>query len=316
MASAIVATAFGGPEVLSMVEVAVAPPGPGEIQVEVRAAGVNPVDYKLYSGARGDDPSLLPMRLGLEASGVVTAVGRGATGPAGKQFQPGDEVIGYPVQGAYATEIVAPASSVLAKPAALSFEQASGLMLTGATAFHALTVTNVTKDDTIVVHGAAGGVGLMVVQLAVNIGARVIGTAGESGHPYLRQFGAEPVVYGDGLLERIRELAPGGVDAAIDTVGTTEAIDTSLALVPDRSRVVTIAAFQRGLELGIKVIGGAPGADPGTEIRSAVRFDLLRLVEEGKLRVVVAAIYPLFEAAGAHEALQAGHTHGKIILVP
>ncbi len=316
MASAIVATAFGGPEVLSMVEVAVGPPGPGQVQVEVRAAGVNPVDYKVYSGARGDDPSLLPMRLGREASGVVTAVGQGATGPAGGQFQPGDEVIGYPVDGAYATEIVAPASSVLPKPAALSFEQASGLMLTGATAFHALTVTNVTKGDTIVVHGAAGGVGLMVVQLAVHIGARVIGTAGESGHAYLRQFGAEPVVYGDGLVERIRELAPGGVDAAIDTVGTTEAIDTSLALVPDRSRIVTIAAFQRGLELGIKVIGGAPGADPGTEVRSAARLDLLRLVEEDKLRVVVAAIYPLFEAADAHRALQVGHTHGKIILVP
>ena len=233
----------------------------------------------------------------------MTAVGQGAEGPGG-QFQPGDEVIGYPVDGAYATEIVAPASSVLPKPAAISFEQASGFMLTGVTAFHA--VTDETKGDTIVVHGAAGGVGLMVVQLAVHIGARVIGTAGESGHAYLRQFGAEPVVYGDGLVERIRELAPDGVDAAIDTVGTTEAIDTSLALVPDRSRIVTIAAFQRGLELGIKVLGRS-GADPGTEVRSAARLDLLRFVEEDKLRVVVAAIYPFFEAADAHRTLTGPH---------
>ncbi|HTT88979.1 MAG TPA: NADP-dependent oxidoreductase [Acidimicrobiales bacterium] len=309
------ATAFGGPEVLSLTDVTVGPPGPEHVLVEVRAAAVNPIDYKVYSGARGADPSKLPMRIGYEASGVVKALADGALGPAGP-LKVGDEVIAYPVQGAYASEIVAPAASALPKPTTLSFEQASGLMLTGVTAFHALTVVRAGKGDTVVVHGAAGGVGLMVVQLAVNLGARVIGTAGVGGHGFLHQFGAEPVVYGEGLLERIRALAPDGVDAAVDTVGTDEAIDVSLALVPDRERIVSIAAFQRGPGLGIKVIGNGPGADPGTEIRRAARLELLRLVEEGSLRVVVSAIYPLYEAGAAHQAAKRGHTHGKIVLVP
>jgi NADPH:quinone reductase len=315
MGLAVVATAYGGPEVLALEQVDVAPPGPGQVLVEVRAAGVNPIDYKVYSGAGSSDPAMLPMRLGYEAAGQVKAVGEGAEGPLGP-LHAGDEVIAYPVQGAYATELVAPASSVLPKPTSLSFEQASGLMLTGVTAFHAVSAANVGAGDTVVVHGAAGGVGLMAVQLAVDRGAKVIGTAGESGHAYLRQLGAEPVVYGAGLVERIRALAPDGVDAAVDTVGTDEAVDTSLALVADRGRIVSIAAFRRGPGLGIKLIGQGPGADPGTEIRSAARLDLLRLVDEDKLRVVVAAIYPLAEAADAHRALMAGHTHGKIALVP
>jgi len=161
-----------------------------------------------------------------------------------------------------------------------------------------------------------GGVGLMVVQLAVIKGARVIGTAGDDIHDYLRQLGAEPVTYGDGLTDRIRDLAPEGVDAAIDTVGTDEAIDTSIALVADRRRIATIAAFQRGFELGIKVLGGAPGADPGTEIRSAARLELVRLAGEGKITVRVARTYPLADAGAAHTELAKGHTHGKIVLTP
>ncbi len=228
----------------------------------------------------------------------------------------GQEVIVYPVQGTYSSQIAARASSVLPKPDSMSFEQASGLFLTGVTAFHALTRAKVGKDDTVVVHGAAGGVGLMAVQLAVDAGARVIGTGTESGHAYLRQFGAEPVLYGEGLLERIRAMAPGGVNAAIDTVGTDEAVDTSVALVRERSRVVSTSAWRRGQELGITLIGNGPRGDPGTEIRAAARLELLRLVAEGRLRVVVAAIYPLTEAAVAHAAIRSGHTHGKIALVP
>jgi NADPH:quinone reductase-like Zn-dependent oxidoreductase len=315
MATAVIATAFGGPEVLSLVEVPVEQPGPGHVLVQVRAAGVNPVDYKLYSGAYGAEPSRLPMRLGFEASGVVRALGEGAEGPGGP-LHVGDEVIAYPVQGAYATDLVVAASSVLAKPAGLSFEQASGLMLTGVSAAHALQATNVGVGDTVVVHGAAGGVGLMVVQLAVNARARVIGTADEKNHDLLRQFGAEPVSYGEGLLERIRALAPTGVDAAIDAVGTDEALGTSLALVADRGRTATLVSFQRGTEEGIKVLGAGPGGDPGTEIRAAARGDLVRLAERGRLKVVIAAIYPLSEVAAAHRALATGHTTGKIALVP
>jgi NADPH2:quinone reductase len=189
-------------------------------------------------------------------------------------------------------------------------------MLTGATAVHGLAVIRAGAGDTVLIHGAAGGVGLMAVQLAADAGARVIGTASEGSHSLLREFGTESVTYGPGLEERIRALAPGGVDAAFDAVGGDEALDTSLAVVPDRDRIVTAVASPRAFAEGIKVIGGAPGADLGTEIRDEARLQLVRLAEDGKLRVVVAATYPLAEAAGANRALATGHTHGKIILLP
>jgi NADPH:quinone reductase-like Zn-dependent oxidoreductase len=301
--------------VLSVVDVPVGSPGAGEVLIEVHAAGTNPVDYKMFNGAYGRDAAGLPMRIGREAAGVVAAVGQRAVGPAGA-ITVGEEVIAFPILGAYAGAVIVPASSVVPKPSTLSFEEASGLMLTGVTAVHALKATQVGRGDTVLIHGASGGVGLMAVQLAVAAGARVIGTASESGHAYLRELGAEPVTYGEGLLERIRAIAPDGIDVAVDTVGTDEAIDGSVALVADRDRIVTIAAFKRGVELGLKVIGGGPGADPGTEIRSAARLELAQLAETGRLTVLVAATYPLAEAADALRALATGHTHGKIILVP
>ncbi len=315
MPTTVVATAFGGPEVLSVIDEPVGPPGSDQVSVEVRAIGTNPIDYKLYSGALGRDRSSLPIHLGNEAAGVVTVVGDNAEGPAGP-IRTGDEVVLYRIQGAYAAQVVVPASTVVPKPSTLSFEEASGLMLTGTTAIHALTVTSVSSGETVVVHGASGGVGLMAVQVAVDTGARVIGTASEDMHAYLRQLGAEPVTYGDGLVDRVRALAPDGVDAAIDAVGSDEAIDASVALVADRNRIATIAAFQRGFELGLKVLGGAPGADPGVEVRSAARLELVRLAEAGKLQVRVAGTYPLAEAAAAHRELAEGHTHGKIVLIP
>jgi NADPH:quinone reductase len=310
----VVATAFGGPEVLSVIETPVGPPRPGEALIEVRAAGTNPVDYKQYSGPMGRDPARLPMRLGRELAGVVTEVADGTEGPA-DGIHVGDAVVAYPIAGGYAADVVVAASSVVPKPATLSFEQASGMTLTGATAVHALTVSRVGAGQT-VIHGAAGGVGLMAVQLATAAGARVLGTASESSHALLREFGAEPVTYGPGLEERIRALAPEGVDAAVDAIGGDEALDTSLAVVTARDRIVTLLPSRRAFDSGIKVIGGAPGADPGTEIRAAARLKLARLAEEGKLRVVVAAAYPLAEAAAAHRALATGHTHGKIVLLP
>jgi NADPH:quinone reductase-like Zn-dependent oxidoreductase len=312
--SAVVATAFGGPEVLAVIETDVDEPRPGEALVEVRAAGTNPVDFKLYGG-RGSNPSMLPMRLGLEASGVVLSTGGEIEGPSGP-VRPGDEVIVFRATGAYASAIIAPAESVVAKPKAMSFEEASGLMLTGTTAVHALRASAVKAGDTVVIHGAAGGVGLMAVQLAVSDGARVIGTAGQAQHALLTGLGAEPVTYGEGLLERIRALAPEGVDAALDLVGTDEALDASLALVDDRSRIVTIVAAQRAPELGIKAIGAAPGADPGNEIRAQARLELVRRVEQGSLRVIIEAAYPLAEVQAAHRQLIAGHAHGKIVLLP
>ncbi|HEU5003467.1 MAG TPA: NADP-dependent oxidoreductase [Actinomycetota bacterium] len=315
MAAAVVATAYGGPEVLRLVDAPTAAPGPGEVLLDVRAAGTNPVDYKSYSGAFSRDPAALPMRLGLEASGMVTAVGQNAAGPAGP-IAVGDEVVAYRIQGAYASQVVVPAEAVVPKPPALSFEEAGGLLLAGATAVHCVSAAAITAGETVVIHGAAGGVGLMAVQLARIAGVRVVATASESRHAYLRELGAEPVTYGPGLLERIRSLAPVGVAAAIDTAGTDEAIDVSLALVADYHRVVSIAAVRRGFAEGIRVLGGAPGADPGTEIRAAARLELVRLAEARRLRVRVAATVPLTEVAEAHRLVARGHTFGKIVLVP
>ncbi len=315
MSEAVVASAYGGPEVLSVIDVTVPEPGPGQVRVAVRAAGVNPFDHKMYSGAFGTDPAKLPMRLGAEAAGVVTAVGADATGPAGP-VQVGDEVIAYRAPGAYAAELVVPASSVVPKPAGLSWEQAGGLMVVGATAVHVLEAISLSKDETVLIHGAAGGVGLMAVQLAVARGATVLGTASPARHELLRDLGAIPIAYGPGLADRVRAAAPEGVHAAADLVGTDEAVDVSVELVADRSRVATIAGFGRGAQVGIKLLGGSPGADPGTDVRDAARLQLTEAVEAGRLRVLIAGSHPLREAAAAHRQIMTGHTSGKVVLVP
>jgi len=315
MPPVVVATAFGEPEVLSVIDQPAGQPGPGEALIEVRAAGVNPVDWKVYSGARGRDPAQLPMRLGSEAAGVVTAAGPDVAGPAGP-VRAGDEVIAFRAPGAYAAELVVTGEALVPKPAALDWPQASGLMLAGVTAWHLLAATEVHAGDTVLMHGAAGGVGIMAVQLAVGRGATVVATASPPRHGFLRELGAVPVAYGDGLEARVWAAAPDGVDVALDLVGTDEAIDVSLELVADRQRIATIAAPARGLQLGIQVLGGAPGANPGTEVRSAARVPLTQLAQEGKLRVFVAQTFPLAEAAAAHRAIMRGHTSGKIALIP
>ncbi|MGH3733745.1 MAG: NADP-dependent oxidoreductase [Acidimicrobiales bacterium] len=309
----VVAAAYGGPEVLVLTMAKLAEIEPEEVLIEVRAAATNPVDYKLYGGAYGNDPSKLPMRLGFEAAGVVrNAVGEpvGPTGP----IQVGDEVIVYLASGAYAGAIVTPASTVIAKPFSMSYEEASGLMLAGVTAAHALYAASVKRGDTVLIHGGAGGVGLMAIQLAAADGARVLATASEGAHDLLRELGAEPVTYGEGLLQRVKELALDGVDAAVDFVGSAEAADVSIELVGDRHRIVTIVADGRAASLGIHAVGG--GADPGTEFRAAARLELVRRVEAGSLRVIVDSTYPLAEAADAHRELKSGHAHGKIVLIP
>jgi NADPH:quinone reductase-like Zn-dependent oxidoreductase len=156
----------------------------------------------------------------------------------------------------------------------------------------------------------------MAVQLAAARGARVIATGRAAKHDLLARLGAIPVEYGDGLAERVRTLAPEGVDAAIDTVGTDEAVDVSLELVADRARIVTIAAYGRAPQEGIKLIGGGANADPGDELRAAARLQLTAAVEAGRLEVLVAKAYPLAEVAEAHRQIAAGHTTGKIVLVP
>jgi NADPH:quinone reductase-like Zn-dependent oxidoreductase len=289
-------------------------PRPGEALLEVRAAGVNPVDVKRYGGNYGPPPAF-PLHLGFEAAGVVRAVGPDAVGPRGP-VSVGDEVIAYRIDGAYAERVVVPAMALVPKPSDLAWEPASGLMLTGATAVHALSVVAVGAGDTLLFHGAAGGVGIAAIQIALDRGVRVIGTASEANHAFVRSLGAEPVSYGPGLLERVRETAPEGVDAAIDAAGTSEALAVSLALVKDPTRFTTLVATPAAFEAGVKVLGGAPGADPGTAIRDHARLELVDRIAAGTLEVVVARTYPLVEAAAAHRDVMAGHGRGKLVLVP
>jgi NADPH:quinone reductase-like Zn-dependent oxidoreductase len=244
---------------------------------------------------------------------VVTAVGADAIGPAGP-VRVGDEVLAYRAPGAYAAELVVQATATVPKPGNASWEQGAGLLLTGVTAVHALEAVSIDRGDTVLLHGGAGGVGLMVVQLAAARGASVIASASPAKHALLTSLGATPVAYGDGLADRVREL--GAVTAAIDTAGTDEAVDVSLELVADRSRIVSVAAFARGARDGIKLIGGGPGADPGTEIRSAARLQLTRAIEAAQLEVIVAGSYPLSEAPQAHREIMQGHVTGKLVLVP
>ena len=311
MAHAVVATSYGGPEVLDVIEVDAGRPGPGEALLELRACGVNASDWKRYSGAWGTDPGDLPIRLGQEASGVVLAVG-----PDVDSVAVGDAVIAYRVAGAYADRLVVPVGALTPKPPALSWEKAAGLMVTGATATHAVTATKVGAGDTVLVHGASGGVGSMVVQLVRAKGARVIGTADPSNHEYLVDLGAVPVGYGPGLVDRVRGAAHGELTAAIDVSGTREALDASVALIRDRRRVATVVGFSYGAALGIKLLGNGPGAAPGVDIRNAARGTLVRLVEEGRLDVRVGATYPLHEAARAHRAGIEMRVQGKIVLIP
>lgn len=310
MSRAVVAASYGGPEVLSVVEVPKPEPGPGEVRVAVRAVGTNPVDWKLYSGNRGADQAALPLPVGMEAAGIVDAVGPGTT------VSVGDEVIVYRGSGTYADYVIASESALTPKPVGLPWPEAAGLMLAGATAAHAIVASGAQAGDTVLVSGAAGSVGQLLVQLATVRGIRVVGTARPENHELLAKLGVTPIAYGEGLLERARAAAPEGYVAAIDLVGVEEAVEVSLALVDDPSRVVTIAAQSRAPETGMTALGMGPGQDPGTELRDAARADLAARAGRGELTVPISATYPLDEAVAAHRQLIDGHADGKIILVP
>jgi NADPH:quinone reductase-like Zn-dependent oxidoreductase len=302
----VVAVGYGGPEQLEVREHDPGEPGAGEVLVEVRAIGVNAWDVKSYSGTVGDDPAKLPIVLGGECAGVVLA---GA-------LDEGSEVVVHPVSGAYADRVVAKESSCVPKPAGLSWEQAAGLMLTGTAAAHLVAATGVAEGDTVLLTGAAGGVGLYAAQLARQRGARVLGTALPDDHDVLRELGVEPFDFREDVAAWVREQAPDGVDAVLDAVGAPPVLDVSLSVVRDRVRVATLIPSPAAAERGITQLGFGEGADPGTELRAAARFDLVRAVDEGWLRVVVAETFPLERAADAHRAMVSDHGAGKIVLVP
>lgn len=305
-----VARDFGGLDVLALQEVQVPAPSAGEVTIDVRAAGMNPADYKHITSG---DRSALPIPIGYEVSGVISAIAPDTEIASGGGAV-GDEVLAYRVSGGYASQLTAPAGDVFAKPASQGFAEAANLLLAGATAAEMLHVTHVAAGETVLVHGASGAVGASVIQQAKLIGARVIGTASEKNFSVLERFGAEPLVYGDGLGERVRELAPAGVDAALDTVGTDEAVDVSLALVSDRQRIVTIAAMQRAQKEGIVVIGGSMPASAA--FRNSVRPRLIELAAHDELVVPVARTFPLADAIAALELLKTGHPGGKLALIP
>ncbi|MEE1827539.1 NADP-dependent oxidoreductase [Streptomyces sp. BE20] len=294
---------FGGPEVLRVAEVPDPVPGPGEVRVTVYAAGVQPVDLSVRAGLAPAGveiaPGLVP---GNEFAGVVDRLGPGTEG-----WAVGDEVLGFRLLGCSAERVVADGARLVRKPAGMPWEQAGALSASGQTAHLAFEQLKVDRGDTVLVHGAAGGVGTIAVQLARARGVTVIGTAGERNHDYLRELGAIPVTYGDGLVERVRAVAPQGVDAAFDAAGRG-ALEASVELVADRDRIGTVVDYPGAGRLGVRGIRGE---------RTAARLaELVGLWEAGALRVEIADTFPLQRAADAHRLVGTGHVRGKVVLVP
>jgi NADPH:quinone reductase-like Zn-dependent oxidoreductase len=303
---AIVLNRYGGPEVLKLAELPEPTVGPDSVLVRVRAAGVNPVDWKIREGRlRERFPSHFPIVPGWDLAGVVERVG-----PAVYEFAPGDEVLGYVREdhiqrGTYAELVAAPIRTVVRKPANLSWDRAAGLPLAGLTAYQALhRALRIVKGDTLLVHAAAGGVGGFAVQLAVAQGARVIGTASPGNHDFLRSLGAEPVGYGDGFADRLRELAPQGVDAVLDLVGG-DTLAGSPGLLAARGRLASI------VDPGVRDLGGRYVFVRPDPVDLAA---LCELAEEGRLTVGVSRVFPLERAAEAQALSQQGHTRGKLVI--
>jgi NADPH:quinone reductase len=305
---------FGGPEVLEVVEVP-DPVAPDDgVVIEVRAAGVNPIDWKIREGRTPRGPLVEPIGLGSDACGVVTSVG---SDPGG--FAVGDAVIARGLTGAYAGQVAAPSNRLTRKPPSMSFEEGAALGMPAGTAYQSLKSLDVTSGETLLIHAGSGGVGLAAVQFAHHWGLTVVATASTGHHARLAELGAIPVAYGDGLLERVRAAAPGGIDVALDAAGTEEALRTSLELVADRSRIATLVAFQAAAALGIRVFsehfGGGLGA-AGRAMRVEGVAVAADLAERGLYQIDIAGIYPLEKVADAHRQSETGHVSGKIVLVP
>ncbi|MFD9704627.1 NADP-dependent oxidoreductase [Lentzea sp. NPDC059081] len=299
---AITYTEFGGPEVLRLDEVEEPHAGPGQVRLKVVAAGVNPVDYKIRNGWMPPQMTPpFPVVPGLELAGVVDEVGEGVTGVA-----VGDEVLGFAAGGSYAEHALSADFGL--KPADLDWDLAAALPVAVETSVRVLDALGVGEGDTVLLHGAAGVVGAVAVQLAVARGATVIGTASPRNHDYLRSLGAIPVAYGDGLADRVREAAPQGVDAALDAAG--QDLDVLVELRGGTDRLITIVNAAAA-EQGITFSGGGGGEPFGGRLT-----EYARLAADGKLTVRVAQSLPLADAAKAHEVSETGHAAGKLVLRP
>lgn len=309
MAQRWILPAYGGIDALDLVDAEVPAPGPGELSIRVTAAGVNPSDYKGLSGGWNADESLLPLGVGQEVAGVVTAVGADVDAVA-----VGDRVVVFKISGGFADAVTVSAKDVFALPDELDDIEAAGLLHVGVVAAELLHLSGAATGDTLLVHGASGSVGVVVVQLARLVGIRVIGTASEANQDKVAAFGAQPVVYGDGLADRVRALAPDGIDAAVDAAGTDEALAVSLELVADPSRIATLAPGPKAREAGVGISAGA--APASIAFRMPQRARILALAASGEITLPIARTFPLAEAPDALRFVATGHPGGKVVLTP
>ncbi|MFC5923222.1 quinone oxidoreductase family protein [Micromonospora vulcania] len=283
---------------LALHRLPLADPGAGEITIAVRAVGMNAVDALNASSGASE--------IGYEVSGTIEALGPDVTG-----HDLGEDVLSFRVHGGYTTAITVPARDVFTKPTALGWAEAANLLLVGSAAAEMLHRTELADGDVVLVHGASGAVGISAVQQAKLRGARVIGTASPRNWDLLRRFGAEPVAYGAGLEQRVRDLTE-HVDVAFDAVGTDEAVDVSLALVADRRRIASSAAFDRAGPEGFWIVGHETGS---VTYRDQVREHLIELAGTGRLTVPMARTFPFAEALAALDLVASGHPGGKVALL-
>jgi NADPH:quinone reductase-like Zn-dependent oxidoreductase len=304
MAKAVRFGEYGGIDVLQVVDVPVGDPAKNEVLVQVKAASINPGEAKIRHGYLHDLwPATFPSGEGSDFAGVVAKVGAGVS-----DFAVGDEVIGYTDNRAsHAEYVLAESANLTPKPTEVPWEVAGALFVAGSTAVASVRAVNLHPGDTVVVSGAAGGVGSLVVQLAKREQAEVIGIAGPANHDWLVAHGVKPVTYGEGLADRLRTI--GKIDALIDTHGDGY-VKLAVDLGVDKSRINTVADFAAIHEYGVKGEGSAAASS------AAVLADLAALVAAGELEVPVAATYPLTEIRAAFEELERGHTRGKIVLLP
>jgi NADPH:quinone reductase-like Zn-dependent oxidoreductase len=294
-------TGYGGPEVLSWADAPVPHAGPGQIRIAVRAASVNPIDWKLLTGVMsGGQPLAGPGYLGSDAAGVVDEVGQGVTG-----VSVGDEVFGRG-QGTQAESAVL--DSWAAKPASIDWAVAAAAGVAGETSERGLRLLGVKAADTVFVDGGAGGVGAVAVQMAVARGARVIASAGEANQDYLREIGAIPVLYGEGVGGRVRAAAGGRVDAVLDVAGKTP-VEELISVVSEPSRVLSIANFAAG-QAGARVSGGGADSRPMPALA-----EVAELLAQNKL-VIKVQTFPFDRAAEAYRVSLGGHVRGKLVLIP
>jgi NADPH:quinone reductase len=297
---------YGGREVLYVADVDLPVAGPGEVVVEVRAAGINPGEAAIRTGALHEMfPATFPSGEGSDLAGVVTALGPGVT-----EFSLGDAVLGFSSRrSSHATHATIPVGQLIPKPPQLSWEVAGSLYVVGVTAYAAVRAVSPQPGETVAVSAAAGGVGSLVVQLLVLQKARVLGIAGPGNADWLRAHGVTPVPYGDGLADRLLEAAPTGIDAFIDLFGPDYVqLAVDLGVAPER--IDTIISFQKAGEVGAKTEGSADASTP------EVLAEMAHLIASGTIDFDVAATYPLDRVADAYEELEKRHTRGKIVLLP